>query len=326
VSVLALPATLYKAPYAISNVPKRFRCYIWHVVGPNVDSEINVGLILGASAPVTISNLKWESDTTANLTGMGICTASAQLYDSYDSTSNTLTVLNDVVVAQAASSIPANQAFGCVLEFDAVTSFPLGATLQVRTVAYSGDLLTVPNSFSSPPVRPSAHPRGNWPHANALFYGGALDVAPGVGPSMVQLRCCDKDKAEEQTYNSLFNPNGTTNKGLYGVNLTYRFLVSNSGDGPHNVWAYLMALNTGGEYFGASKIVSPGPNPDRKVPAILHDKANPLIDNIVELTTLPAHVVPPESAIEIDIAVANGGSSTMPYMLILSRIDLRTHP
>jgi hypothetical protein len=175
-------------------------------------------------------------------------------------------------------------------------------------------------------VPADTHPRGNWPHADGLFFGGGLDVAPGVGANLRQLLCCDKGKAEEQTYNSFFNPIGTTNEGLFGVNLTYRFIVSNSGNGPHNLWVYLAAINTGGDYFGAAKISLPGQNPDRKVPIIRYSLTNPTALNTVELTTLAAHTIPPESAINVDISVANGGASTMPYMIILSRIDLRIHP
>jgi hypothetical protein len=242
ISGLTLPANLYKAAYAIGITPKRFRCYISHQnLGP-LGGTRNVSLILGATAPVTISNIRWQSDTTADLASMGMCTASAQLYDSYEEITGTITVLGDIVIAQAASAVPIGQTFGSVIEFDAASSAIFGATLQIRTVAYTGALMTVPNSFSAP-LTPFVvgHPRGNWPHANGVFFGGSFDVAPGAGPNPLQLICCDQNQIEEQTYNSLFNPSGTTNEGLYGVNLTYRFSLSNSSDGPLNLWAYLMA-------------------------------------------------------------------------------------
>jgi len=38
-------------------------------------------------------------------------------------------------------------------------------------------------------------------------------------------------------------------------------------------------------------------------------------------------VIPPTDApINVDVVVANGGAATMPFLLILSRIDLRAHP
>jgi hypothetical protein len=48
--------------------------------------------------------------------------------------------------------------------------------------------------------------------------------------------------------------------------------------------------------------------------------------NIVDLTATAMHVIAPETVVEVDFIVANGGASTMPYMLLLSRVDLRISP
>jgi len=252
-----------------------------------------------------------------------VCLADAQLYDSYDTFGTVTLGPTDVILPNSSATLQPNEIIGVVAEFDAVS---LLGTLNLRSVAWTGDASDVPGTFGGAlPAIEKAHSRGSWDYSNCLLTGGSLDVAPGVGPPNVQVSCCAKEKAEEVAFPGpppIPPPISTANKGLYGVNLTYRFQVSNSGDANHNLWVYLAAQNTGATYFGAAKILSPGPNTDKGVPPLIHGGIN-----FVELTTLAAHVIPPtDEPIDVDVIVANGGAATMPFLLILSRIDLRADP
>ncbi|MGI8923432.1 MAG: hypothetical protein ACR2HJ_05230 [Fimbriimonadales bacterium] len=321
-----LPLNLYRCAIPLGMSAQPIRCYIWHK-NKRAGETINIGLIASlaiGSGPAVLSNFRVEKNVTSDLVTMGICTAKAQLYGSYDAVFGTIPVVTDVVITSAAAAVPPEQTFGCVIEFNAAATTLIPTTLQLRTAAYTGPLGAVPNQWTSQIATiERAHPRGHWQAANAMFSGGTFNASPYVPPQFVQLRCCDKGKAEEATFgDDPLNSEDSVNRGLYGVNLTYRFNVTNAGNpNPSSVWAFLKAVNTDETYFGASKVSAPGSNPDRGVPEIAHLPAT-APNNFVNLTAVAPVVVPAYGSVNLDVIVANAGASTMPYEIVLSKINL----
>ncbi|MGI8922580.1 MAG: hypothetical protein ACR2HJ_00835 [Fimbriimonadales bacterium] len=138
----------------------------------------------------------------------------------------------------------------------------------------------------------------------------------------MELRCCDAGAIEELTYPDQFiDPLDSANEGLYGVNLTYRFILVNNFTNSRDAWVFLRALNTGEPYFGAGSISSQGSYPDRGVPIIAHEVADSP-NNFVHLTHVDPITVPQSSSTPIYVRVANGGAATMPFMILISTINV----
>ncbi|MGI8922579.1 MAG: hypothetical protein ACR2HJ_00830 [Fimbriimonadales bacterium] len=124
---LALPATLYRCSMGVSAGGRSVRSYLWHK--NNTISPINVGLVGGVSTgPVTLSNIRVQKEVGSSLPSMGICTAKAQLYNSYNSVAGSIVLSADQMIMPAVATLQPGQTLGCVLEFDATGSF-LGSVL-----------------------------------------------------------------------------------------------------------------------------------------------------------------------------------------------------
>ncbi|HET6644314.1 MAG TPA: hypothetical protein VFG65_02335 [Fimbriimonadales bacterium] len=290
------------------------RAYFWHQNASSL--PVNVALVAGGVSQIR----NYRSQRVSN--GGGICLADAQLYGSYDYLGTVPVGADDIILPNSMATLQFGQTAGFAAEFDVGLTLE---TLLLRTVAWTGTAGGAPGTFWGPlAAMDGSHPRGSWGFSNCLLSGGSFDVAPGVGSDTRQISCCAHGGAEEGSFPAppFFPPDpSSADEGLFGVNLTYRFQVTNSSDAPHELFVYLAAQNTPSDYFGAAKILSPGTNPDKGVPPLRHGE-----QNFVDLTTAAAQTIPPDPPVTVDVTVANGGGATMPFLIILSKLNLRTNP
>lgn len=133
------------------------------------------------------------------------------------------------------------------------------------------------------------------------------------------------------------DPDGTQlgNKGCYGVDLTYRVGVINTGPASNGrFWAYLEARNNQlerdgpGAYWGAGRLISPELEPALAVPKIFFRRPvgyPPNYPRLVDLETLnePIYV---NGNVSLAFQIANGGASPLPVQLVLRPEHLSTQP
>lgn len=334
----ALPETLYKCSIPISTSSKRIRLFAWHLNSKG--ASINIGAVVSVDAAgetATISNIKKQKTPppSSGFGAQGICCANAQLYGTLDIELGTVAVTAAESVFRT-YAVANGDLLGIVVEFDIVAS--TSCNLRLRTVAYQGG--GVPGSWADSPPKPPGnppvypHPRGSWPHSALLVNCGSFDVTPNLGPNDKKILCCKKMGFEENQFPA-DDEFSSRLRGLFGANLTYRCTISSAADGG-TLWVYVVALDTRAQsalsappYFGAASIAAWEDREDRYIPAIQWanpDDPNDNHLNIVDLTYAGPLTVSQGEEKVLDVLVANAGSATMPFMLLLSKINLHIQP
>ncbi|MGI8923114.1 MAG: hypothetical protein ACR2HJ_03580 [Fimbriimonadales bacterium] len=146
----------------------------------------------------------------------------------------------------------------------------------------------------------------------------------------MKIGVCERDGPEEVKFSSASGgSSATVNRGLYGVDLFYRFTLINQGSNMGEVYAYseTRGIPAGLGYFGAAHIkeplgfsqrgVLPIKPPDLQTPGTelqwvglsttLQDQDTPIL-------------VAPGAHIPLLIGVANGGAATLPFNLVLTKL------
>jgi hypothetical protein len=163
--------------------------------------------------------------------------------------------------------------------------------------------------------------------------GGGLDVKPVLGtPAERIIQAVAKGGPELVAFaKTALDANGTDrgNKGCYGANLYYDFLVENTGNQSYPLYAYGVARNVSDTfnplgYFGPLRIHSPGSYGARSVVRFRCDTSFPGDGDVVRLTTSdglaesPASVNP--GSVTYRIAAAVAGSASAPFNIALRGI------
>lgn len=143
---------------------------------------------------------------------------------------------------------------------------------------------------------------------------------------------CKADGVEEAHFpGDPFGTDNTTNWGVYGADLRYTWDIHNSG-GPGNVYAYILGLHTDPDpkktaYYGAARVTLWSTSAQKGVPPLHYYAADdPVITNLAHLTEDGPLVIASGATHTLEIELANGGSATMPFLLMLSKTQLDAHP
>lgn len=288
---------------------------------------------MSADGPALVSGAVLQGDApTSDLAERGECLAKAQLYGTMDPWA-WAPMLSTTEIVAFSRSVPSGQTLGTVCEFT-VQSF--GAqNLRLRTANWFGDPNIPPGSWDTtledyppPPPDPPRHPRGAYDHSGLILGCGSFNINDYPSGVFSEVGSCLRDGTEEAHFPGDpfgFGPS-TTNWGLYGANLKYRWQITNSGP-PGNVYAYINAVNNNGRYFGAARISLWDVRAAKGVPEIWFvDPAVTNEPNLVNLTEDGPLAVASGANLILEIELANGGSAALPSALILSKTQLEAHP
>lgn len=275
-------------------------------------------------------------DRAGNYGPDAVCLAVAQLAQDFPNSGGpyVLNTSERILWSNEANPGGLNQA---VIQFSA--SSATATNLNLRVVASSSS--AAPGNFSDPPADDSAskHVRGLWPYSTLNLDCGTFDARPVEGsPPIKRVAVCERNGPEhqDQSYDKQpfsDDPYGTANIGAYGANLLYHFVLLNSGSQPSPVYAYASARRDATDgtnpahYRGAVWITSPGSFLRRKINSIVAPTPPAdLSPSYVRLTSSadgaesPIMLSPGEQR-NLTIAVANAGTATLPFNLILSGIS-----
>lgn len=298
-------------------MPISIRVWVWHA--NELGSARTFALLVSLFAPVkrtgTITNLKISEVTYATQTP-GICLAKSQLFQTYDST--TPTWPQSVTLAEKvpwSRSVNNNGMVGLLCEF--TFSCEHSVTLRLRTVAATGSYGSFSDSLPPPwnPNRCGQHVRGSWPFSNIdIETGKSLDLNPdltvGGAEDTVVAAAGGVDSAlfPGTTDNP---PTMTPNKGLYGVNATYKFSISNSNTQQAACWTLALARNNGGSSFGAGRVIEPSLLDAGGIPVLEYGIVNSSTIYFDDLVMLPGST----GSTPLRISVATGGGAALPMNL-----------
>ncbi len=170
----------------------------------------------------------------------------------------------------------------------------------------------------------------------AAFFRAArlrpFDANAQLGPPLTKhISCCQRDGPEELQFPA-YGPQARINRGLYGVDLIYRFDLQNSGIQSWPVYAYERGRGNLEPYFGGGQVVVPGSPPDvrpkRGVPEIGNNVAVHhvrLLDDPGTGLEVPIYV-PSQGSKTLEINIANAGACSTPFNLMVARLTIDAIP
>jgi hypothetical protein len=87
-----------------------------------------------------------------------------------------------------------------------------------------------------------------------------------------------------------------------------------------------MAMNTGKLYFGAAEISAWENRADRYVPPIKYNDGSTRQINAANLTHAGPLTLAPFTSEVLNIRAANAGAATMPFLILLSNMNIEVTP
>ena len=232
-----------------------YRCYAWHVNSTGSTKWLHLSGAAPASA--TVSNIRYSHGVavanSVNLRALGECLAKCQVnffdYDVLEVSGAKLSSDEKIIWSV---EVPNGHFIGALIEFD--VDVDLGDYLYLRTSFSPDDGLT--GTYLDPMAPLDNHVRGSWPYSLLLLDCGTHDVKPLPNQtSIAEFGCCESDGPEELQFPGFGL--WTENKGLYGVDLVYRFTLTKSGDQTYPAFVSLHSRGTGEPYFGAAQAMTP---------------------------------------------------------------------
>lgn len=227
-----------------------------------------------------------------------------------------LTHYQDIVTFQ----VPPNHLLGAVVEFNTLCGS--ATNFQLRTSASTTS--TRQGNIGDRPAVDDGHVRGLWTLSGLELFAGNFDAKPVAGTHQKVIQCCAALGPEELQFPKS-EPWGTANgnRGLYGVNLAYKFILTNvGGSQPYPVYAYLQARNNGvnSEYAGALQILDPFQGPAMGIPrlAVTLPPGGHFIRLLETDTGETPIMVNPNEEVELFITLTNAGACATPFNLALS--------
>jgi len=321
-----LPRTLYRCEVPIGPTTKRIRAYVWHSNKSGSPVDIVAMVSTSTAVSATIFNIAIEgaivSDT--NLTALGICTAKAQLFETLTGVLGSISV-GTSEVALRSDNVGNDLILGYVVEFDVQASSATNLRFRTSASQVNGSR----GSWNTVVATATTHPRGWWPHSDLEAYVGTFDATPTIIPNLKLIACCKNEGVEEGVYAPQdVDDLGKTNEGLFGVDLTYVCDVTCDLGVPGVVHVYVMAMMTGSGYFGAGNISSWVELQKRGILPLLWanpESTPPHPLNVVSLTEGNNLAIVGGGSQTLRVRIANAGSATMPFLLILSNIAHNIH-
>jgi hypothetical protein len=112
------------------------------------------------------------------------------------------------------------------------------------------------------------------------------------------------------------------NRGLYGVDLRYRFQIKNTDtEDSHACYVRLIPRNNGAVTFGAAKIVAPSGYDSHKVQPIVYTQQKTAEFTPGGSSQPQPIILPPNTTTPVDVIIlfAHAGGSTLPANILLER-------
>jgi hypothetical protein len=245
----------------------------------------------------------------------GVCLAKSQLFldfDNHDKTQKTF-YPNEGVLWSV--DVPNSHLIGIFAEFQ--IEMQNTDVLHYRTVISTGGLPGTPTQEPYPCS--DGHVRGWWPYSDVLIDCGDYDarfelpVGSNISNWNRAVECCDNGGPEEQLFIGA-PPLEHTNRGLYGANLSYKFLLKNTGNVSNTVEAVCFVSRQDMQRVVWHRLLR------RRGPHYSDLMIDANTGNVVRV------VVAPGQSKELVICIANGGACTTPFNLVVTSPRIIAQP
>lgn len=315
--------TLYKCEIPLTSGTKRIRVYFWHVSTKTGTTYFNVLASL-SSGTGTVSDRRIDEPATGTEVDKGVCISKVHLFDSW----NTATSNVPLTTAEASiwsKSKTQNQLAAMVMEFDVTVESSIN--LQIRTTASASS--GVQGAWGDSVEALDTHVRGWWPYSSLELDCGSWNARPPMGPHILTIGVCEAAGPEHGSNGfakqSTGDPHGTKNLGCYGVDLTYKVAISNTGTQSYPLFVYGVARNIGGLAAGAANVESPSGFPQFGFNYLLVNSTHH--SGFFRLTSDSAGneaaiSVATSANYDLRVIVANAGGAGTPFDIVLSGLAI----
>lgn len=325
--------TLYKCEVPLPTTTG-FRLWPFNVRA-GTDPFYSMIALSAVNGSADISQYVHEERNSGNWAADGVCLSKVQLYQTFGpaAVGPHIDANETILWKETANQHGLMQA---VLQFTAQPSAPIDpskpVTLRIRFLASPTTALS--GAWSDPVASLGDHPHvRNWhPYSSLVLSGGTFDAFDGGQPGQLRIGVCQAtgpehgaDGFQKQVGNA--DPYGTAvNKGCYGANLEYDFVLTNSGGQNYPVFVYVEAAPRQPAWRGAIRIAEPGGYSARAVAGggILagSEFVFARLSSNDDDTERPI-LVPPGSSVPLKIELANAGTASTPFNLTLSRLSIQ---
>lgn len=322
--------TLWKCTVDVSS-EKTFRVVPYHLNATGSNLVIGVAARLSRNS-TTLSDRVYEDFASGNFSGDASCIAAAQLYQSFPHSGSNITLgtTEQVIWSKSGSN---NHLIQGLIQFKVAA---VSANLHLRV--YASASASIPGSWDDPVCLPvGTHGRGTWDHSTLDLDGGSFDANQSLSTPL-RVGICITDGPEQTEFDDDAQTGGLRDKGAWGANLFYTFELTNSGSQTGSVYCYMEARNdaldsqTGNAapWRGAAYVKEPSGYPHGRILSRPYGTGIGIVYSDPRLAPLTVDeygieapiFVNPNQTKQLVIGVANGGTSTLPVNILLSRLSM----